>query len=104
MLEQNISTGREHCVGCGHYRLVRCSDSEIAATLYSCEVYLPTLQDMLKVFPIGLEIFLHTFSTDSGLNTVIVLWIYRTLGKMIGLPELFCVWICLIDFLNIPTD
>jgi hypothetical protein len=76
--------------------LVSCCDIDIAAASQS-EVYLHTLQEMLKMFPTGS----CTFPTPPK-QIVAYLLIFGCMGhfKLIVFSELFfCVWIALIGFI-----
>jgi hypothetical protein len=64
---------REHCVSCS----LGCGHGESAAT--SCgEVYVPALEEMIKVLPINVGTF-STPSKQEVANTLSSLWIYGTL-------------------------
>lgn len=77
-----------HCVSCILSQSISCIDSKIAAVWWS-EVYIPVLQEMLKMFPIVLDTF--PFLLNVVAHT---LWLFSYMGhfKMVNdCAVFFCV-------------
>jgi hypothetical protein len=100
-LKHSLSPMCKHCIDCHVSCCVSCSHTG-NAFLYS-ELSIPVLQEILKMFPIGLVMFFMP-SKQIMAHMLLLFYGYTEHFNLSFFCQFFCVWIYLVDYiLNIPT-